>query len=1234
MINPLANQFIGMYPVSKTIRFELKPIGKTLEYVERDGIIDTDIARAENYKKMKQVIDEYHKDFIHRVLSNLELTGLGAYYNLYKKTSRTEKEEKDFLNIQKELRKEISEAFKNDPAYENLDKKTLITKELPEFYANDEEKADLISQFSKFTTYFTGFHKNRKNMYSEEKKNTAISYRLIDQNLPKYIDNIKVFEEAMVAISYAEMKSLEMELEKIFPCFDGVEDYFLIDGFNNVLTQKGIDVYNTILGGFTKENGEKVQGLNELVNLYNQKNKTSIPKFKALFKQILSDCENSSFILEPFASDKEVFNAIQDLYQKWADEFEESTENISVSELFHNLGKYDLSKIYISNDSSITAIAQEMYKNWSVIKDAVYLDYEDNHPIGRMSKEKYDEKRKKELKKIKNYPITYLRECVEKTQNSFVIEEYFRDKITETLDKIQKTYQTFLKINTQKYEKTASLKSNDEDILKIKELLDGFKELQQLIKPLAAGLNESEKDESFYGEFVRIWSFFDIVTPLYDKVRNYVTGKPYSTEKVKINFGSPTLLNGWDQNKEKDNLGIILLKDGNYYLGIINKKNAKCVEELPEAETDDTYKKMKYKLLPGPNKMLPKVFFSKSRINEFNPSKEILDIYKRGSHKKGENFNLEDCHKLIDFFKGSIEKHEDWSQFNFHFSDTADYTDINDFYKEVSQQGYRITFKDIDAAKINKLVDEGQLYLFQIYNKDFSEYSKGIPNLHTLYWKTLFSPENLKDVIYKLNGEAEVFFRRASIKKENIITHPANQPVMNKDPLNNKQSSLFSYDLIKDKRFTCDKFLLHVPITMNFKSEKEKDMNLKVNLAVREADNLHIIGIDRGERNLLYISVIDMNGKIVEQMSLNQILSYDKGHKLHKRDYQEMLKKREKENIASRQNWTTVNTIKEIKEGYLSQVVHIITSLMIKYNAIVVLEDLNFGFKRGRQKFERQVYQKFERRLIEKLNYYVDKQKNPQANGGLMNAYQLTSKFESFQSLGKQSGFLYYVPAWNTSKIDPTTGFANLLYTKYESVEKAKNFVRSMNKIWYDSSVGAYAFDLDYDQFTYKAKGTKTEWTIYTYGRRIYNFRNPEKNNEWDVKHINLTESFSKLLSDFNIPKDCDDLRPFLLDVNSADFFKRFMKIMSLTLQMRNSDESQGIDEIVSPVRNSKGKFYVSGSDKTLPLDADANGSYNIAKKGLWVVKKIQETPEEEMGKISFAISNKEWLAFAQENHL
>ena len=53
---------------------------------------------------------------------------------------------------------------------------------------------------------------------------------------------------------------------------------------------------------------------------------------------------------------------------------------------------------------------------------------------------------------------------------------------------------------------------------------------------------------------------------------------------------------------------------------------------------------------------------------------------------------------------------------------------------------------------------------------------------------------------------------------------------------------------------------------------------------------------------------------------------------------------------------------------------------------------------------------------------------------------------------------------------------------------------------------------------------------------------------------------------------------------------------------------------------------------KELPLDADANGAYNIARKGLWIIRKLQVTPKEDLMKAKIAVTNAEWLDFAQGN--
>ena len=627
--------------------------------------------------------------------------------------------------------------------------------------------------------------------------------------------------------------------------------------------------------------------------------------------------------------------------------------------------------------------------------------------------------------------------------------------------------------------------------------------------------------------------------------------------------------------------------------------------------------------------MLPKVFFSKSRKEEFAPSAKLMENYKNETHKKGANFNLNDCHDLIDFFKASIQKHEDWKNFGFKFSNTSNYEDLSGFYREVEQQGYKISFRTIPESYMNDMVDEGKLYLFQIYNKDFSANSKGTPNLHTIYWKMVFDAENLKDVVYKLNGQAEVFYRKSSIKKDNLVIHMANKNIANKNELNTRKQSCFAYDIIKDRRYTLDKFQFHVPLTMNFKARGTSNIIPAVNEFLKENTNVHVIGIDRGERHLLYLTLVDQNGNIIHQYSLNEIVN-DYNGQTYRTDYHHLLDQKEGSRDEARRSWKTIETIKDLKEGYLSQVINKITQLMVNHNAIVVLEDLNTGFMRGRQKVEKQVYQKFEKMLIDKLNFLVDKKKSAVETGGTLKAYQLSNQFESFKKMGKQNGFLFYVPAWNTSKMDPVTGFVNLFDTRYENVEKTRVFFSKFQSIRYNPEMNHFEFDFDYSDFTSKAEGTRTQWTLCSNQSRIETFQNPVKNNQWDNREVVLTKEFAGLFDQHLIPYlKLSDIKASIGHQDDKAFFERLLHLLKLTLQMRNSITGTETDYLISPVANSKGDFFDSRSaHASLPQNADANGAYNIARKGLWAIDKIRTA--EDPKKVKLAISNREWLDYAQ----
>ena len=735
-----------------------------------------------------------------------------------------------------------------------------------------------------------------------------------------------------------------------------------------------------------------------------------------------------------------------------------------------------------------------------------------------------------------------------------------------------------------------------------------------------------------------MYEAFSGIRFLYNKVRNYLTKRPYSTAKIKLNFSCSTLLNGWDFNKERDNLGVMLLKDGKYYLCIMKRNANKAFVHIPDVKPGEAvYRKMIYKLLPGPNKMLPKVFFSKKGKETFHPSAKVLDIYNRGSFKKGQNFNIEDCHCLIDFYKHAIEQHEDWRKFAFKFADTRDYKDISEFYGEISRQGYKLTFADVPAAYVESLAAEGKIYLFQIYSKDFSQYSHGKENLHTMYFKALFASENLKNPIYKLNGEAEIFYRPASLEKK--VTHPKGRPIALKNPLYKEESRIFDYDLYKDKRYTEDKFFIHLPITVNCNAEDRDNINLLTRQYIKNNPDVNIIGIDRGERNLLYIALMNQKGEIIKDnrgvpilKSLNDIVSELTTRtgdvKSFTTPYHCLLDDRERQRAEARENWTAVENIKDLKEGYISQVVHYIAKLMIKYNAVVVLEDLKFGFKKGRIKIEKQVYQKFEKMLIDKLNYLVFKDRAYDQPAGLYKALQLTSKFESFKKMGKQTGFIFYVPAWNTSKIDPTTGFVDLLRPKYTNLNDAKAFFEKFDAIRYNREKDYFEFAFDYKSFGNSTEGSRTKWTVCTFGNKRYVFNRHINNGRGGMEPVNVTEKLKELLCSHTINYESgEDLRQNIAAQNNAGFFAGILKCLSIILQMRYSCNDE--DFILSPVKNRNGEFFCSeGRTDGLPQDADANGAYHIAKKGIWMLRQIDAS--EDLFKVKLAISNKEWLCFTQ----
>ena len=674
--------FTNLYSLSKTLRFELIPQGKTVEHIHAKGLLNKDFERAENYTTIKKVIDEYHKWFIELCLHEAAIPAIENAFDIF--NTKGDDVKTLLKNNNDKLRKHIAEIFSEGnekEKWKTLFSEDLIKIELPEFilatYPESEaiEKLSILKSFSRFTTYFTGFHQNRQNIYSSEAIATAIGYRIVHENMPKHFANCNNFlnTASKFDIDFNEvLQNFGAELN-----LQTIAEIFTPEFFNKCLSQKGIEKYNTLLGGKITADGIKLRGMNELINLYRQQHglkAKQLPTMTVLYKQILSDRDKQSAIPEELKDINEVNEIISKYFnvQFYNKDKNPEKENVidGLQKLMQELqnDSFNLSQVYIRNNTAITDISQYLFDDWGIIgnaiKYAVYNHFNQNKKGKTLSKN--DEKEiAKSLKRnfyslaeIENNLSLYFEKEVkdERLKAKYkpgCIVNYFATftcmagekaerKEIQVLNTFNEPYNNAQILLNTTFAPTDRLDKKQKDILKT--MLDAAVNILHFIKPLSIKMGNKENenlefDLAFYNPFNILLEQLEALIPVYNRVRNFATQKPYSEAKVKLNFENSQLLNGWDVNKETDNTCVLFKRKGNYYLGIMDKLTTGIFKKAPKTNSSNDYEKMFYKLLPGPNKMLPKVIFSDKWIKYFNPSETMLQNYEKGMHKKGNGFD-------------------------------------------------------------------------------------------------------------------------------------------------------------------------------------------------------------------------------------------------------------------------------------------------------------------------------------------------------------------------------------------------------------------------------------------------------------------------------------------------------------------------------------------------------------------------------------------------------------------
>lgn len=1323
------NDLTGLYSLSKTLRFELKPVGKTEEtfkqwleempnneiVVDNDGnLFQKDKNIKDAYLAIKPIMDRLHEQFIEMSLlsEKAKQIDFSEYFIKFKDKNISS-------DLEKKLRREIGDTYqvageciseeitnacgkefkiKKGKEYQCLTDAKILdylsanVKNLAEFNCIDEKTLDKhINQLKGFWGYLTGYNQNRENYYEVEKEaSTAVATRIVHENLPTFCSNISRFEkrkDEYVGIyqyladnnrerKIKNSKGEEVDAEAIS------ENVFQIGYFNECLAQSQIEEYNRIIGNY-----------NMLINLYNQARRSEkdfkkIEEFEKLYKQI--GCGVKKTMFETLQNESDVKSLLEKASEAGKAIFKTCSNSLeikTVPDFISFLKECDnWDGIYMSK-TAISKISNLYFANWHSIKDKL----KETKAEACIT---YDKNREEPIKLRDAVELSGLFAVMDSERPEYTFKEsLFKNDETNdyrgVLDKelsssqnlirllcsdIERNINDFLKdsdsIVALKTYKNINSQADEENktIKQIKDWFDAATDAMRIVRYFAVrkskmkGKNlpnvtmEQALSNLLYSDEAQWFKWYDLI-------RNYLTKKPQDDakeNKLKLNFGTSSLLGGWSDGQEKNKAATLLKYDDELFLCILKTKNIfdTSKDDNPIYKTNQSkatrliLRNLKFQTLAGKG-FLGENGISYGDMGNDNPVKAIQCLQKIIKERYVRKYPL--LEKFV------INTYTDKSEFD---------AEINEALKEC----YVCEFVPIDWNLVIEKQNNAELFLFKIHCKDYLSNAIGKKDLQTMYWEDVLSDGSK----HQLCAGAEIFMREP-VAKKSPIKHTIGSKLVNRRDKDGKTvpeliyKEIYLYangktkdisaeahryileqkavikdvkhEIIKDKRFYGEtKYMFHCPIKINFKSKSSSgsEVNAKIINALQQSDNLHFIGIDRGEKHLVYSCTIDKEGKIIKCNHHDNI---------NGTDYVQKLEVVADERIIAKKNWQEQNKIKDLKSGYISHVVHRLVEETIKDDgkiaphAYIVLEDLNTEMKRGRQKIEKQVYQNLETALAKKLNFVVDKNAKQGELGSVSKALQLTPPISNYQDIEnkKQFGVMLYTRANYTSVTDPATGWRKTIYVKNGKEEDVKKQILEK----FDN----FGFDGKDYYFEYTEAHVGRTWRLYSgkNGEALPRFQNRKQllqdKNIWVPESINVVEILDKLFVDF------DKSKPFKLQIEqgvelnkiegkSERAWQSLRYALDLIQQIRNSGEKNSIDDnfLYSPVRNINGEHFDTrnhegNGDLSKIVDADANGAYNIARKGLimdahikhWIesgspAKKGEKSPD-----LDLFISDKEW---------
>lgn len=1244
--------------------------------------------------RTKSVSDDYEKELRGKIGATYEIAGAYFFAEIDKVIEGQKKKNKKRAKDEnsKSKSKKPFECLTDAKMYNYLSANIRV---LAQQNGIDEQTlSNHISQFKGFWGYLDGYNQNRENYYETDKEaSTAVATRIVHENLPTFCINILRFEKRREEylgiyqylkgnnreIKNKDSKGEEFDVEAIF------EDIFQIQHFNECLAQSQIEEYNRIIGNY-----------NLLINLYNQlrrseKDFKKIDEFEKLYKQI--GCGKTDSKFETLQDDSDVKILLQKASEVGKRMFCSAAETMEIETVpgfitfLKSCDNWD--GIYMSK-TAIGQITNLYFANWHSIKDKLKESKTDACIT-------YDKNREEPIKLRDAVELSGLFAVLDSERPEFTFKEsLFRDAETNDyrgiLDKELSSSQNLIRLlcfdierNTkvfldgsdnivalEKYWNENKQESEEDQTIKIiKEWFDAATDAMRIVRYFAVRKSkmkgnlpnttlEQALNNLLYSDDARWFKWYDLI-------RNYLTKKPQDDvkeNKLKLNFGNSSLLGGWSDGQEKTKAATLLKYENEIYLCILKNKNifdtSKDNNPIYACQSNASrliLRNLKFQTLAGKG-FLGENGISYGDMGKDNPVMAIQCLQKIIKERY--------VNKYPQLEKFLTNTYDDKSRFDSEISETL-------------KECYVCQFVPINWNIVIEKQGNEELFLFKIHCKDYNKKNTGKKDLQTIYWEDVLSDGSK----HQLCAGAEIFMREPVAKKSPVVHRVGSKLVNKRDKdgnaipemiyreiylyVNGKAKDIsveskkyidgekvvikdVKYEIIKDKRFYGEtKYMFHCPVKLQFEAKDPKyvysEVNRKITDSLQQTENLHFIGIDRGEKHLVYSCTIDKDGKIIKCNHHDNI---------NGTDYVQKLENVADERVIAKKNWQQQGKIKDLKNGYISHVVHSLVDEAIKDDgkiaphAYIVLEDLSTEMKRSRQKFEKQVYQNLETALAKKLNFVVDKNAKQGELGSVSRALQLTPPISNYQDIEgkKQFGIMLYTRANYTSVTDPATGWRKTIYIKNGKEDDIKNQILEK----FDD----FGFDGKDYYFEYTEANAGYKWCLYSgnNGESLPRYQNKKQmlqdKNVWVSEKINVVVILDRLFANFDKARSFkrqieDGVELKKIDGRSETAWQSLRYVLDVIQQIRNSGEKNSKDDniLYSPVRNKKGEHfdtrnYKNNGELSEIRDADANGAYNIARKGLimdahikyWIEQGRPMKSDKKGGKTSdldLFISDEEW---------